>query len=329
MQLSASGKRRHADQRAWRAVQPVTRLSGGSLMAVRSLGVFVLSVLALAGWPAAAAAQSGPSPDAPPPPPQVFDLDLQFVPAEPDFALATLPTTLRMPTGKFSFRLTHRFTRPIADGSAGEFFSDFFGLDSSAQVGFELRYGVRPGVQATIYRTSDRTIQLLGQYELAEQTLGHRYATHVFVTIEGRNNLGLSDEIAIADGDVFSGAIGGVISHRFGGQGTVYAQPIVVLNANVDPAMSTESQHTLMVGLGGRYQIGSSGAYVLAEAVPRLAGFDAGVSHISLGLEKVHGAHVFQFNVSNSLGSTLAQVARGGTTNDRWYIGFNLTRKFY
>ena len=27
--------------------------------------------------------------------------------------------------------------------------------------------------------------------------------------------------------------------------------------------------------------------------------------------------------------TTLAQVARGGTARDDWYIGFNLSRKFY
>jgi hypothetical protein len=299
-------------------------------MALRSLRVLLLFVFAVVAGPAVARAQSGPADGEPPAQAQpVFDLDLQFVPAEPDFALATLPTTLRMPAGKFSFRLTHRFTRPIAAGSAGDFFSDFFGLDSSAQIGFELRYGIRPGTQATLYRTSDRTIQFLGQHELAEQTLARPYAAHAFVTIEGRNNFGLSDEIAIEDGDVFSGAIGGVVSHRFDDLGTIYAQPIMVFNANVNPAISTDNEHTLMLGLGGRFQIGTSGTYVLAELVPRLTGFDAGVNHVSFGVEKVHGAHVFQFNISNSLGSTLAQIARGGFTNDDWFIGFNLTRKFF
>jgi hypothetical protein len=25
----------------------------------------------------------------------------------------------------------------------------------------------------------------------------------------------------------------------------------------------------------------------------------------------------------------MGQIARGGTSNDDWYIGFNITRKFY
>ena len=43
--------------------------------------------------------------------------DLEVDLLEPDFNLITLPTTLRMPQNKFTFRLTHRFSRPLAGGS--------------------------------------------------------------------------------------------------------------------------------------------------------------------------------------------------------------------
>ena len=33
--------------------------------------------------------------------------------AEPDFTLVGLPTSLRLPTFKSAFRVTHRFTRPL------------------------------------------------------------------------------------------------------------------------------------------------------------------------------------------------------------------------
>ena len=46
-------------------------------------------------------------------------------------------------------------------------------------------------------------------------------------------------------------------------------------------------------------------------------------------LEKLVGGHVFQVNFSNSVGTTLSQVARGGTSNDDWYLGFNISRKFW
>jgi hypothetical protein len=41
------------------------------------------------------------------------------------------------------------------------------------------------------------------------------------------------------------------------------------------------------------------------------------------------GGHAFQINFSNTLGTTPAQVARGQQGLEDWFIGFNLTRKFY
>ena len=42
---------------------------------------------------------------------------------------------------------------------------------------------------------------------------------------------------------------------------------------------------------------------------------------VSFGFEQRYGGHVFQLNVSNDFGTTLAQVARGGTGSDNWYSG--------
>src|SRR5947208_11766061 len=63
------------------------------------------------------------------------DQDLALNLAQPDFTLLGLPTTLRLPRHKAAFRVTHRFTRPLGNGSFGSLASDFFGLDSGAQIG--------------------------------------------------------------------------------------------------------------------------------------------------------------------------------------------------
>ena len=49
----------------------------------------------------------------------------------------------------------------------------------------------------------------------------------------------------------------------------------------------------------------------------------------TFGLEMRRGGHTFQLNVSNSLGTTMAQMARGAANNDDWFLGFNISRKFY
>jgi hypothetical protein len=60
-----------------------------------------------------------------------------------------------------------------------------------------------------------------------------------------------------------------------------------------------------------------------------MAGYDPGVHHGSFGLEKRAGGHVFQVNFSNGFGTTMGQVARGGTGGEDWYLGFNISRKFF
>jgi hypothetical protein len=244
------------------------------------------------------------------------DPDLQVDPAQPDFTLSAMPTTLRMPSGKFAFRITHRFSRPIAAGSAGDFFADLFGFDSSARIGLELRYGLRPGTEVTFHRTNDRAIQFLGQHEFVRQAGGRPLTAHLLLAAEGENNF--SQE--------FSGTIGAVVSRQFTARGAIYVQPLFVSATN--PA-SGGDRHTVLVGVGARVRLGQSRTYLVAEAAPQVAGYDGGIDHISIGIEKRAGGHMFQLTVSNALGTTMRQVARGGPHEDDWFIGFNLSRRFY
>ena len=50
------------------------------------------------------------------PAPEEEDPDLEVNVSQPDFNLAALPTNLRLPKGKFAFRVTHRFSRPLGEG---------------------------------------------------------------------------------------------------------------------------------------------------------------------------------------------------------------------
>jgi len=274
-----------------------------------------------AAQPAAAPESAGPSGTGTAPserPQDEPDPDLQLVPAEPDFTLAVLPTGLRLPAGKFAFRMTHRFTRAIASGTVGDFFADFFGFDSAGRIGLEFRYGLQPGTQIVFHRTNDRAIQFLGQQQVLAQTDRRHLSFDVVAAVEGADNFS----------EDFGGTLGAVIAHRFADRGAVYAQPYVVLNADPAPEELTDDNHTFMVGLGARLRLGQSRTYLVAEVVPRL-GYDAGVDHVSFGVEKRAGGHLFHLTVSNALGTTLRQIARGGARNEDWYIGFNLTRKFY
>ncbi len=245
------------------------------------------------------------------------DPDLDVNPSQPDFTIATLPTTLRMPRGKFAFRVTHRFGRPLGDGDFGDLASDLFGLDSGGLIGLEVRYGLWRGTQVGVLRTSDRTIQFFGQQQIKAQDDAFPLGIAVHLTADGTNNFK----------DSYSPGIGLIVSREIGAHGAIYVEPTWVNNTNVLPSELTDDNDSLLVGLGARVRV-SRRAYLVAEAAPRVAGHDPGSTHVSVGVEMRAGGHAFQLNVSRGLATTMAQVARGGTRDD-WFVGFNISRKFW
>jgi len=246
------------------------------------------------------------------------DPDLDIDPLQPDFTLITLPTTLRMPRMRSSFRVTHRFLRSLGQGDFGSLLEDFFGIDSGAAIGLEYRFGIMRGTYVGIRRTNNRTIEFQAEHNLLSQRDSRPVGLSAFASIDGTNNFR----------DSYTPALGVAISRTLGRAGTVYVDPMWVNNSNPLPSQLADDNNTFLVGLGTRLRIRPS-LYLVGEIVPRAAGFDPGVNYASFGIEKLLGGHVFQLNFSNGFGTTMGQIARGGTSNDDWYLGFNISRKFY
>lgn len=260
-------------------------------------------------------------PAAPPPPPPVEEIDrgeadLPFVPSEPDFTLIDLPTSLRMPAGRWGFRVSHRFTRALGQGDFGDLVSDFFGFDSGAIVGLEVRYGLWPGAQLSLLRTSDRTIQFLGQVSVLEQREGRPFNLDAIAAIQGFDNFT----------EDYTTTLGLIASRRLGDRGAIYVEPLIVLEPL--PESGTADDTVFVLGMGARLLIGSN-TYVVGEYAPRLTGDLPGDDHASFAIERRKGGHSFQINFSNSFATTLGQVARSYGSAGEWHIGFNITRKFY
>ena len=278
-----------------------------------------LAAALLHGAPAAAQAPAGAEPQAPPPVDEQDDPDddpdLDPDPAQPDFTVVSLPTTLRLPRHKSAFRVTHRFARPLGSGSFGSLVEDFFGLDAGAQIGLEYRFGLFRGLQAGIHRTSDRTIQLFAQQDLRGPSA---FGLAIVASVEGTNNFR----------DSRSPAVGLNASVRLGESGALYLLPVWVGNTNVLTGDPLQDDYSLLLGAGIRLRVRPT-VYLVGEYIPRLAGYDARVSQASFGIEKRAGGHSFQLNFNNGFGTTWGQIARGGTGNDDWYIGFNISRKFF
>ncbi|HUF24174.1 MAG TPA: DUF5777 family beta-barrel protein [Vicinamibacterales bacterium] len=289
-----------------------------------------LAALLCLSLAAPALAQDPPPPPRPDSPPPVVveeidpgEPDLPFVPSEPDFTLVSLPTSLRLPAGRWGFRVAHRFTRALGQGSLGDLASDFFGFDSSAIVGLEVRYGLRPGLQLALLRTSDRTMQFLGQLSVLQQDDARPFGLDAIAAIQGLDNFT----------EDYTTTLGLITSRRLADRGAIYAQPMFVIDPLPESVVPTPesggpADSAFMVGLGARLRLGPS-TYVVGEFVPRLSGPDVGNDHLSFALERRKGGHSFQINFSNSFATTLGQVARSYGSSGEWHIGFNITRKFY
>jgi hypothetical protein len=261
------------------------------------------------------------------------DDDMSPSPLEPDFTTVNLATTLRLPRFKSAFRVTHRFTRSLNQGDFGGSAGDLFGLDAGAQIGLEFRFAPARGAQIGIYRTSDKTIDFFGSYSVLQAGDTLPLSLSVIGAVEGTNNFKNEK----------SPSIGVVLGTTIRNVAAVYVQPTWVGNTNPGSPGLGDTDQTLFLGIGARVRL-RRGTFVLAEVSPRLSGFKGGVATpaqgvfvyapgktlASFGLEKQVGGHVFQLNVSNGFASTPANIARGaasGRTN--WYLGFNISRKFY
>jgi hypothetical protein len=276
------------------------------LLTAAALALFGLGTPSIDQDAGAAQNQTAPAPPS----------DRAVNPAQPDFTLIGLPTTLKIPRFASSFRVTHRFTRPLGAGSFGDLVEDAFGLDFAGQVGLEYRFGIMAGTQIGIHRTSDKTIQFFAQQHLITQGRSP-VGVDVIATAEGQQNFDAN----------YSPAIGAVISRTFGRHGAAYVHPIWINNTNTFPSEIVDENDTTIIGVGARLRIRPT-VYIVAEGAPRF-GHDPDYTYVSFGIEKRAGGHSFQLNFSNGLGTTLAQMARGGADHDTWFLGFNISRKFF
>jgi len=202
--------------------------------------LFLAVTLIAVMWPQVAGAQTKPAP-APAPAPE-DDPDRDPNRNQPDFTIVNLPTTLRVPRFKSAFRVTHRFGRPLGAGDFGDLANDFFGLDSGAQIGLEYRFGLIRGGQVGIHRTSNKTIELFGQYNVLEERKNGVIGLDAFYSIDGTNNFK----------DSYTPALGIVVSRELGGYGAIYVEPMWVNNSNPLPSELTDDNDTFTLGIGGR-----------------------------------------------------------------------------
>jgi hypothetical protein len=280
---------------------------GKGALVIRTSTRFALLLFLLALSPAPAAfAQDGEEDDA------VLRL------AQPDFVIVNLPTSLRLPRFGSAFRIQHRFVRPLrceecADGLLG----DAFGIDNGAVINIEMRFGIVPNGQLVVSRARvDKTIAFTGLYGLTRQSDSVPLEVALVAAVEGTDNFG----------EEKSPTLGAIVTRLVGERAAFHLEPLWVGNSNIAAAGGDDS--TLMLGVGGRIRIRPT-VYLVGEATPRLSGYQPGTTLGSFAIEKRAGGHIFQLNFSNYFGSTFRQLAQGALSGDDWYMGFNISRKFF
>jgi hypothetical protein len=246
---------------------------------------------------------------------QTDDDDARLRPAEPDFVVINLPTTLPLPVKGGNFHLTHRFNENLRHDSFSDQVQNLFGLDNGANIGLEFRFGVAKHLEAVVQRTSiSRTIQFSGKYDAWHQTATRPVSLSGIVAVEGDNNFRQS----------YAPALGVVVGRTLSDRLALYATPFWVHNTQTG---GLETRDTGFLGLGARVRFLET-AYLVGEVTPRIGGFTIGDPEYAFAIEKRVGAHVFALTFSNGASTTFRQLAHGGVP-EALYLGFNLTRKFF
>lgn len=246
---------------------------------------------------------------------QSDDDDAKLRPAEPDFVLINLPTTMPLPLHGSDFHLTHRFNLDLTSVDFGDAAANLFGLDNGANIGLEYRFGIIKHVEAIVLRTSlSKTFQFTGKYDGWHQSEKMPVGISAIVSVEGENNFQ----------ENYSGSFGVVVSRVMAQDRlALYATPMLVTNTGTG---GVEDRDTGFLGLGGRVRFLES-TYGVIEVTPRIGGFKAQDTEYAFSIEKRVGAHVFSLVFQNGAGTTFRQLAHGGPGG--LYLGFNLTRKFF
>jgi hypothetical protein len=254
------------------------------------------------------------------------------LPAQIDLNLINLPTTQSIARHRSYFRLTHRFASELRRGSFSQNAADLFTLDKGAIIGLEYRFGITSNLQAGVHRSLlSKTIQTFARWDFLRQGDSLPVSISLTGSFEGLNNLRQKYQQGVAV----------TVSRTFGDRLALYATPAFVAGTHAvdfiaghedhDDTGLVEDEHanhndTWFAGIGGRVRFTRTG-YIAGEYTPRLHGYDPNRGEWGVAIEKRTGGHTLQLNFTNSFGTTLGQLARGGSPHDV-YLGFNITRRF-
>jgi hypothetical protein len=208
---------------------------------------------------------------------------------------------------------THRFQQTVQDGSA----SDLWGLDSSADIGIGLTFGITRSLDFGLYRSSfQEDFELAGRFLVLEQ------APRVPLSLAVRAGVDRVEREQVADPTRPFAQL--LLARRF-----ARGVNLVVAPSWVGDTTRLKDVFNVPVGLslplpGGRL--------LEIEVVPGNRDLDESVAAWHVGFSKDVGGHIFEVVLGNSRATTLDQMLGSdfppGFEEEDVRLGFNLIRLF-
>jgi hypothetical protein len=236
--------------------------------------------------------------------------------------LVNLPTTTTLGKGEFQFRISHRFQHPVSAG-----WDSFYGFDGPAFILFSFGYGITDNLMVTVGRSKlYQEWEFNADWAVLEQ--GKKSSLPFSAALHAGGSLVSQDEPAGAEWSGrfrFNALLS--LAYQLNNRLSFLLVPAYASNTNF---WEPSSKGTFALGIGGRFMVFDD-ISIIAEWVPRLAGYKDFYSGWGLGVEKKIGGHVFQFFVTDSIGLTASQYLPGGDLklgDGDFRIGFNIFRTF-
>lgn len=227
--------------------------------------------------------------------------------------LVNVATPYPVPARTLEVIFLHRFHLPVQDGSA----SDLWGLDSGADVGLGLAYGLTPRLDVALLRSSfQEDFELAGKFRVLEQ------AERIPLTLSLRAGVNRVERDGIEDPNRPFAQV--LAARRFGNRLSLFASPSWVRD-------TPRLRNAFNVPVGLTLEL-NKGRVLELEVIPENRDLDESETAWHLAVSQKVGGHIFEVILGNSRAFTVDQYLGGdsaaGFEAEDVRLGFNLIRDF-
>lgn len=240
-------------------------------------------------------------------------------------------TTEPLAKGELYYSIMHVFST-VENGA-----SDFWGLDSGANVRFSLEYGFTDRFSVFVGRSSlDKVYESGFRWHLLRQTTAGSVPLSISLVASGgimTEDFTLFD-IEMSFADRLNAALSLPVSRKFNDRFSLMVSPVYAVFSETNPLMRIEyPEDDMYAGLGSglRYKITNRVSLTAQHAVAYRPESGSTSQNFGLGLDLETGGHVFQlfFVTSQALNDQYLLAAPNGNISDYGFrFGFNVNRSF-